>query len=168
LDTDIVWMTVATAFVVLMVPALGIFHAGLVKRRNVLLTFLQCMAVFAAVSIVWSLLGYSLVFGGSVGGFIGDLSRVGLAGVGEAPNAEYAPKIPEVLFLAFQAAGADGLLLGNPSLLVSELIGIVAVAAYSFAGYYAILKAMGMVTRLRVTPEEEGLDSVELGESLDE
>lgn len=107
-------MTLATAFVVLMVPALGIFYAGRVKRMNVFSTFLQCMAVFAAVSIVWSLIGYSLVFGGSVGGFIGDLSRIGLAGVGDAPNAEYAPKIPEALFIAFQTAGADGLLLGNP------------------------------------------------------
>lgn len=106
LDADIVWMTVCTAFVVLMVPALGVFYAGLVRRKNAISTFLQCMAVFAAVALVWGLLGYSLVFGGSVGGFIGDLSRAGLAGVGEAPNAEYAPEIPETLFLAFQAVVA--------------------------------------------------------------
>ncbi len=106
MDADIVWMAVCTAFVVLMVPALGIFYAGLVRRKNAISTFLQCMAVFAAVALVWSLVGYSLVFGGSVGGFIGDLSRLGLAGVGEAPNAEYAPEIPETLFLAFQAVVA--------------------------------------------------------------
>lgn len=71
---------------------------------------------------------------------------------------------------AINAAGADGLLLGNPSLLVSELIGIAAVAAYAFIGTFAILKAMGMIMKLRVTPkeEEEGLDIAELGESLDE
>lgn len=56
-------MTVSTAFVVFMVPALGIFYAGLVRRKNVISTFFQCMAVFAAVAIVWSLVGYSLVFG---------------------------------------------------------------------------------------------------------
>lgn len=99
-------MTVSAAFVVLMVPALGIFYAGLVRRKNVISTFLQCLAVFAAVAVVWSLVGYSLVFGGSVGGFIGDLSRLGFSGVGETPNAVYAPKIPELLFLAFQAVVA--------------------------------------------------------------
>ncbi|MCX6648175.1 MAG: ammonium transporter [Candidatus Bathyarchaeota archaeon] len=106
MDTDVVWMTVSAAFVVLMVPALGIFYAGLVRRKNVISTFLQCLAVFAAVAVVWSLVGYSLVFGGSVGGFIGDLSRLGFSGVGETPNAVYAPKIPELLFLAFQAVVA--------------------------------------------------------------
>jgi Amt family ammonium transporter len=89
-----------------MVPALGIFYAGLVRRKNAISTLLQCMAVFALVALVWGLFGYSLVFGGSVGGFIGDFSRVGLAGVGDAANEVYAPKIPETLFLAFQAVVA--------------------------------------------------------------
>jgi Amt family ammonium transporter len=99
-------MTVATAFVVLMVPALGIFYAGLVRRKNVLSTFLQCLAVSAVVALVWALFGYSLVFGKSIGGFIGDLSRVGLSTAGDASYTTYAPKIPEVLFIAFQATVA--------------------------------------------------------------
>jgi Amt family ammonium transporter len=66
--------------------------------------------------------------------------------------------------------GANGLFYGNPSLVVSELIGIVAVAAYSFLGSFIILKALGMVSKLRISPreEEEGLDMAELGESIDE
>ena len=66
--------------------------------------------------------------------------------------------------------GANGLFYGNPGLVVSELIGIVAVAAYSFVGSFIILKALGMVSKLRVSPkeEEEGLDMAELGESIDE
>jgi Amt family ammonium transporter len=129
-----------------------------------------------------------------VGGFIGDLSRVGLAsGVVSNLVASWRAKtdiddsldvfachgvngmlglIATGIFAsaAINAAGADGLLLGNPSLLVSELIGIAAVAAYAFIGTFAILKAMGMIMKLRVTPkeEEEGLDIAELGESLDE
>jgi Amt family ammonium transporter len=127
-----------------------------------------------------------------VGGFIGDLSRVGLAsGVVSNLVASWRAKtdiddsldvfachgvngmlglIATGIFAsaAINAAGADGLLLGNPSLLVSELIGIAAVAAYAFIGTFAILKAMGMIMKLRVTPKEEGLDIAELGESLDE
>lgn len=129
-----------------------------------------------------------------MGGFIGDLSRVGLAsGVVSNLVASWRAKtdiddsldvfachgvngmlglIATGIFAsaAVNAAGADGLLLGNPSLLVSELIGIAAVAAYAFIGTFAILKAMGMIMKLRVTPkeEEEGLDIAELGESLDE
>ena len=106
LEVDVIWMTVATAFVVLMVPALGIFYAGLVRRKNVISTFLQCLAVSAVVALVWALFGYSLVFGDSIGGFIGDLSRVGLSTVGDAPYATYAPRIPELLFIAFQATVA--------------------------------------------------------------
>jgi Amt family ammonium transporter len=106
LEVDVIWMTVATAFVVLMVPALGIFYAGLVRRKNAISTFLQCLAVSAVVALVWALFGYSLVFGDSIGGFIGDLSRVGLSTVGDAPYATYAPRIPELLFIAFQATVA--------------------------------------------------------------
>ena len=129
-----------------------------------------------------------------MGGFIGDLSRVGLAsGVVSNLVASWRAKtdiddsldvfachgvngmlglIATGIFAsaAVNEAGADGLLLENPSLLVSELIGIAAVAAYAFIGTFAILKAMGMIMKLRVTPkeEEEGLDIAELGESLDE
>jgi Amt family ammonium transporter len=72
--------------------------------------------------------------------------------------------------VAINEVGANGLLLGNPSLLVSELIGIAAVAVYAFVGTFIILKAMGAVMKLRVSPkeEEEGLDIAELGESLNE
>jgi ammonium transporter, Amt family len=125
-------MTVATAFVVIMVPALGIFYAGLVRRKNAISTFLQCMAVFAVVSIVWSILGYSLTFGGSVGGIIGDLSRLGLLGIGVNANDSYASKIPEVLFLAFQAAVAGitpALILGA----VAERAKLKTIIVYSVA-----------------------------------
>jgi ammonium transporter, Amt family len=125
-------MTVATAFVVIMVPALGIFYAGLVRRKNAISTFLQCMAVFAVVSIVWSIVGYSITFGGSVGGIIGDLSRLGLLGIGVNANDTYASKIPEVLFLAFQAAVAGitpALILGA----VAERAKLKTIIVYSVA-----------------------------------
>ena len=112
---DIAWVIVATALVMLMTPALGFFYAGLVRRKNMLSTLVQCLIIFAVVSLVWTLWGYSLVFGPSIRGVIGDLSRAGLANVGTAPNAAYAPLIPELLFFAFQlkfAAITPALIIG--------------------------------------------------------
>lgn len=69
-------MVAATALVMLMTPALGFFYAGLVRRKNILSTLVQCLIIFAVVGLVWTLKVYSLVFGPSVNGFIGDLSLV--------------------------------------------------------------------------------------------
>jgi Amt family ammonium transporter len=99
----------------LMTPALGFFYAGLVRRKNLLSTLVQCLIIFAVVSIVWTLWGYSLVFGPSIHGIIGDLSWAGLNGIGAAPNLAYAPLIPELLFFAFQlkfAAITPALIIG--------------------------------------------------------
>jgi Amt family ammonium transporter len=112
---DIAWVAVATALVMLMTPALGFFYAGLVRRKNLLSTLVQCLIIFAVVSIVWTLWGYSLVFGPSIHGVIGDLSWAGLNGIGAAPNLAYAPLIPELLFFAFQlkfAAITPALIIG--------------------------------------------------------
>jgi Amt family ammonium transporter len=112
---DIAWVATATALVMLMTPALGFFYAGLVRRKNLLSTLVQCLIIFAVVSIVWTLWGYSLVFGPSIHGIIGDLSWAGLNGVGAAPNLAYAPLIPELLFFAFQlkfAAITPALIIG--------------------------------------------------------
>ncbi|MGD0803310.1 MAG: ammonium transporter [Candidatus Bathyarchaeia archaeon] len=118
LDADIVWVSVSIAFVVLMVPALGIFYAGLVRRKNQIATFFHCLAVFAVVGLVWALVGYSLVFGPSIGGFIGDLSKAGLLNVGSTPNQSYAPGIPETLFLVFQCVVAAI----TPALIIGALV----------------------------------------------
>ena len=63
---DIAWVSTATALVMLMTPALGFFYAGLVKRKNLVSTLDQCLVIFAVVSLVWALWGYSLAFGSSV------------------------------------------------------------------------------------------------------
>jgi Amt family ammonium transporter len=116
MDTgDIAWVMVATALVMLMTPALGFFYAGLVRKKNVISTLAQCLVIFAVVSLVWALWGYSLVFGKSINGIIGDLSLVGLINVGIAPNISYSSSIPELLFFAFQlkfAAITPALIIG--------------------------------------------------------
>jgi ammonium transporter, Amt family len=112
---DIAWVAVATALVMLMTPALGFFYAGLVRRKNLLSTLVQCLIIFAVVSLVWTLWGYSLVFGPSIHGIIGDLSWFGLNEITAAPNIAYAPLIPELLFFAFQlkfAAITPALIIG--------------------------------------------------------
>src|SRR4051794_1515557 len=100
---DTAWMFVATALVMMMTPALGIFYAGLVRSKNSLNTFMMCMAAFAVVGVVWALLGYSLAFGGS-GALIGGFDHVFLHDVGFGPQAGLA--IPQLLYFAYEATFA--------------------------------------------------------------
>jgi Amt family ammonium transporter len=112
---DIAWVSTATALVMLMTPALGFFYAGLVRRKNLVSTLVQCLIIFAVVSVVWALWGYSLVFGPSVHGVIGDLSLFGLNSIGIHTISPLAPEIPELLFFAFQlkfAAITPALIIG--------------------------------------------------------
>ena len=63
IDTgDTAWMLAATALVLLMTPALGLFYAGLVRSRNTLNTFMMCAAALAVATVMWALVGYSLAF----------------------------------------------------------------------------------------------------------
>ena len=99
---DVAWIAAASALVMLMTPALGFFYAGLVRRKNMVSTLAQCLAIFALVSLVWALWGYSLTFGGDMGGIVGNLSFFGLKGVGFEPDVLYAATIPALLFFFFQ------------------------------------------------------------------
>jgi len=112
---DIAWISTATALVMLMTPALGFFYAGLVRKKNLVSTLVQCMIIFAVSSLVWTFWGYSITFGPSINGFIGDLSLVGLNGIGINTVSSYASQIPELLFFAFQlkfAAITPALIIG--------------------------------------------------------
>ncbi|MBI5135489.1 ammonium transporter [Candidatus Uhrbacteria bacterium] len=112
---DIAWVSTSSALVMLMTPALGFFYAGLVRKKNLVSTLVQCIVIFAVVSLVWALWGYSLAFGPSVRGWIGDLSLFALTGVGAAANPGYAATIPELLFFFFQlkfAAITPALIIG--------------------------------------------------------
>jgi ammonium transporter, Amt family len=113
---DVAWVLTSTALVMLMTPALAFFYGGLVRRKNLVSTLVQCIAIFAVVSLVWFFWGYSLVFGPSIGGVIGNLSLAGLNGITvNQVNATYAAGIPEILFFAFQlkfAAITPALIIG--------------------------------------------------------
>jgi Amt family ammonium transporter len=112
---DIAWVIAATALVMIMTPAVGFFYGGLVRRKNLVSTIVQCFAIFAVISLVWALWGYSLALGPSIHGFIGSLADIGLNNVGSAPNPGYSSTIPELLYFAFQlkfAAITPALIIG--------------------------------------------------------
>jgi Amt family ammonium transporter len=101
IDTgDTAWMLTSTALVLFMtLPGLALFYAGLVGSRNVLSVIMQCFSIACLVSVIWVICGYSLAFGGSVGGYVGDLSRAWLSGV-ELDTVS--GTIPESVFVMFQ------------------------------------------------------------------
>ncbi len=112
---DVAWVIAATALVMIMTPALGFFYGGLVRRKNLVSTIVQCLAIFAIVSLVWALWGYTLALGPSFNGVIGTLSNFGLNNVGAEPNPAYSTTIPEILYFAFQlkfAAITPALIIG--------------------------------------------------------
>jgi Amt family ammonium transporter len=97
---DTAWMLGATALVLMMTPALGLFYAGLVRSKNTLNTFMMCIAAIAVAMVTWALVGYSLAFDGT-GDLIGGLNHAGLHQVGFAPRE--GTTIPQLVFMAFQA-----------------------------------------------------------------
>jgi Amt family ammonium transporter len=81
-----------------------LFYGGMVRRKNVVSMLTQCFIVICLISVQWVLFGYSLAFGPDIGnGLIGGLQWMGLSGVGQAPNPDYAATIPHYAFMIFQA-----------------------------------------------------------------
>jgi Amt family ammonium transporter len=97
---DTAWMLVATALVLMMTPALGLFYAGLVRAKSTLNTFMMTVGALAVVTVTWALVGYSLAFDKG-GGFVGGLHFAFLRGVTFAPR--HGTAIPQLLFMAFEA-----------------------------------------------------------------
>ncbi|WP_191083496.1 ammonium transporter [Roseococcus microcysteis] len=112
---DTAWMLISTAIVLMMtIPGVALFYAGMVRKKNVLSTLAQSFVVCALVSVLWAVAGYSIAFGEG-GAYIGDLSRFMLAGVGTNWSAPFtlgsgdgavATTIPESVFITFQGTFA--------------------------------------------------------------
>ncbi len=99
---DTAWMIAATGLVLMMtIPGLALFYAGMVRKKNVLATMAQCMAATFLVSILWAIAGYSLTFTGD-GAFIGTFTRGFLMGVTLDSISPWAKTIPESLFMLYQ------------------------------------------------------------------
>ena len=104
IDTgDTAWILMSAALVMFMTPGLALFYGGMVRGKNVLGTMMQSFVIIALISVQWMLFGYSLSFGPTVGGIIGDLSWFGLKDVGLTPNPDYAGTVPHQAFMIYQA-----------------------------------------------------------------
>ncbi len=97
------WILVSTALVMLMTPGLAFFYGGMVRRKNALSTIMMSFMCLGLIGVLWVVYGYSLAFGPSMGGIIGNLSFFGLNNVGMEPSAVYATTVPQLGFMAFQA-----------------------------------------------------------------
>src|ERR1022692_1521415 len=93
---DTACMLAATALVLMMTPALGLFYAGLVRGKNTLNTFMMSIGALGVVTVAWALIGYSLAFDKG-DGFIGGLKYIALRGVTFEPRPGTA--IPQLLFM---------------------------------------------------------------------
>jgi len=97
---DTAWIIVATALVLFMtLPGLALFYAGLVRSGSVLSVIMQCVAIACVASVAWLVIGYSLAFGDSVGGWVGGLGKMFFSGV---DSAAVSGTIPEIVFAVFQ------------------------------------------------------------------
>ena len=102
IDTgDTAWMLVATALVLMMTPALGLFYSGLVRAKNTLNTFMMSIGALGVVTVTWAVIGYSLAFSHG-NGLVGGLGYLGMHGVTFAPRA--GSTIPHLLFMTFEAS----------------------------------------------------------------
>jgi len=119
---DTTWMMLSTLLVILMiVPGLSLFYGGLVRAKNMLSVLSQVFGIFALISILWVVYGYSLAFGdgGSMNWLIGDTAKLFLAGMtGDSTAATFSDGvvIPEFTFVAFQltfAAITTALIIGG-------------------------------------------------------
>lgn len=100
---DIAWMLMSTALVLIMTPGLAFFYGGMVNKKNVISTMLQSVICMVIITVMWGIFGFSLAFGDSIYGIIGNPSTFfmmkGMLGNNSWP---LAPSIPLLLFAMYQ------------------------------------------------------------------
>src|ERR1700716_1747197 len=103
LDTgDTAWMLTSTALVLMMtIPGLALFYGGMVRKKNVLATVMQSFAVTCLVTVLWTIVGYSVAFTEGTP-FFGGLRRFMLSGMAVDSVNELAKTIPESVYMCFQ------------------------------------------------------------------
>lgn len=100
---DIAWILTSSGLVLLMTPGLAFFYGGMVRKKNMLSTMTQSFITLSLVSILWIVVGFSLAFGESIYGILGNpTSHFFLRNVGLEPNPAFAETIPFLLFTLFQ------------------------------------------------------------------
>src|SRR5215510_2289431 len=100
---DVAWLLTATGLVLLMTPGLSFFYGGMVSTKNVISTMLQSFIALGVISLLWVLVGFSLAFGESYHGLIGNpLTYFMFKNVGGETQPDLAPTIPFIVFAMFQ------------------------------------------------------------------
>jgi len=100
---DTAWMLTAVALVLLMTPGLAFFYGGMVSKKNVISTMLQSFISMAVITMLWVVIGFSLAFGDSMGGFIGNPATfIFMKGITAGDPWPLAPTIPLMLFAFYQ------------------------------------------------------------------
>jgi ammonium transporter, Amt family len=100
---DVAWMITASAFVLLMTPGLSFFYGGMVGFKNVVSTMLQSVVALGLITMVWVFVGYSLAFGDSIHGYIGNpLTFFMFDGVTEKTHPDLSATVPLMIFALFQ------------------------------------------------------------------
>ena len=130
-QADTAWMLISTALVLLMTPALAFFYGGLVRPKNALNTMMMSFVSLGFVAVMWALIGYSLAFAPG-NDWIGDLSRVGLRGVG----LEAQGTIPHLLFMCYQ---------GTFCIITAALISGAIVERMRFSAYVTFITLWALV-----------------------
>lgn len=124
---DTAWMLVSSAFVLLMTPGLSFFYGGMVDKKNVISTMLQSFVALGVISVLWVIVGFSLAFGETIGGIIGNpLTYFNFKNVGLEPNPDFAPTIPFLLYALFQLKFA----IITPALITGSFAGRVRFRSY--------------------------------------
>ena len=150
---DTAWMLTSTLLVILMtIPGLALFYGGLARSKNMLSVLMHVMAVFALITLLWSIYGYSLAFSNG-GSFYGDFGKLFLKGI--TPDT-LSGTIPEYVFVAFQstfAAITCALIVGSFAERIEEMLEVRELARQFHAeSSYAHLpfSERKFTTRLRV------------------
>ena len=137
------WMLVASSLVLLMIPALGMFEAGLLRKKNTVSIFMQIFFGLALLSVMWFIFGFSLTFGPDTAGLVGNLDWTFLKGVPFNDSlANYAPTIPGVLFAKFEmmfAVITPLLITGAIAERMKFSAFIIFIAVWSFLIYYPLV-----------------------------
>ncbi len=140
--SDIAWIIVATAMVFLMTPGLAFFYGGMVHRKNVISTMIKSVVAAGVVSILWVFVGYSLCFGESIGGIIGNpFTHMFFKGINAGAPWSLAPTIPLGLFALFQLMFAiitPGLVVGAVAERIRFTAYILFIALFSLLVYAPI------------------------------
>lgn len=100
---DIAWMLTATGLVLLMTPGLSYFYGGMVSSKNIISTMLQSVIAMSVISVVWVVAGFSIGFGDSIGGIVGNpFTFFMFRGVNGDTHPDLSPTVPLLLFAMFQ------------------------------------------------------------------